>query len=168
MADEKIAYASSAAMTITLSALASSSTLVAGRESTAVVNTSNLYLDYLLAGKITTGTSPTVDKQIQVYVYGQMEDTPDYPGALTGSDAAATLLAANRNSSLRLAGIMIVTATTNVQYSFGPVSVLNLFGGIVLPKRWGVWVTHDTGVNLKTEAGSDHAIWQTGIYRTVT
>lgn len=168
MADEKIAYASSAAMTITLSALGTSPTLVAGRESTAVVNTSNLYLDYLLAGKITTGTLPTVSKQIQVYVYGQMEDTPKYAGAITGSDSARTLTAENRNAALRLAAVMVVTASTNVQYSFGPVSVLNLFGGIVLPKRWGVWVTHDTAKDLKTEAGSDHAIWHTGIYRTVT
>ena len=86
MADEKIAYASSAALTITPASLATSATLVAGRESTAVVNTTNLYVDYLLAGKIMTGTTPTVSKQIQVWVYGQTEDTPLYPGTITGSD----------------------------------------------------------------------------------
>ena len=55
-----LAYVASAAYTLTLGALATSSTRTAGRESTAVSNAGNKYLDYLIAGKITTGTTPTV------------------------------------------------------------------------------------------------------------
>jgi len=55
MANIKEAYAASAPLTLALESLAASSTIVAGRESTAVSNTTNLYLDYLVAGKITTG-----------------------------------------------------------------------------------------------------------------
>ena len=43
MADQKIAYGSSAALTITLASLASDTNLLAGRESTAIDNTCLLY-----------------------------------------------------------------------------------------------------------------------------
>ena len=86
MADQKIAYGSSAALTITLASLVSDINLLAGCESTAIDNTSNLYLDYLLSGKVTTGTSPTTGKSINIYVYALMEDST-YPDVLTGTDS---------------------------------------------------------------------------------
>ena len=59
----KPSYAASSNLTITLASLATSSTLVVGRVSTQVDNSSNLYLDYLLSAKISTGTSLTVAMQ---------------------------------------------------------------------------------------------------------
>lgn len=158
MADIKIKYGTEAALTCDPSSLATSSTRVAGRESTAVDNTSTLALDYLLSGKVTTGTSPTANRLIQVWVYAQLEDTPTYPDVFDGTDSAETVTSENvRNSALKLAATMVVDNTSNRTYWFGPVSVAALFGG-TCPPRWGIWVVHDTAVNLNS-TGSNHAFW---------
>jgi hypothetical protein len=166
MADQKIEYASSAAMTVSPASLASDTNLLAGVESTAVDNTSNKYLDYLLAGKLTTGSSPTDVRQIQIYVYGQLEDTPVYPDVIDGSSSGETITSDDiRDAALRLAAVMPTNNTSDRTYYFGPLSVAALFGGSV-PKRWGVFVVHNTGVNLNS-TGGNQAIWYTPIYATV-
>lgn len=167
MADTKLAYGSSAALTITLASLATSATHLTGRESTAVVNTTNLYLDYLLAGKITLSSTTPTAGQIQVWVYGQQEDTPTYPDGITGIDAGISLTSENvRNSALRLAAVLATGAFASRTHWIHPLSIRNLFGGIV-PKRWGVFVTHNTVQNLHTTAGN-HALWHTPVYSTTT
>lgn len=163
--DIKLAYGSSAAVTITLASLATDADLAAGRESTAIDNTSNLYADYLIAGKITTGTSPTVSKAIYVYVVGLMEDST-YPDVFDGTDGDEDLVTAGRRNSIcKQVAVMVVTATSDVTYYFGPVSVASCFGGVV-PKKFVVFVVHDTAVNLNS-AGSNHAIYVTPVYSTV-
>lgn len=165
MADIKTAYAASSALTITLASMATDSNLLTGRESTAVANGSNLYLDYLLSGKITTGTSPTANKSIEVWLYGEVEDTPTYPDVFDGTDSAETVTSADvKRAALRLAASINTASTSNVTYWFGPVSVASLYGGRV-PRNWGVFVTHNTGVNLHA-TGGNHAIWQKGVYAT--
>lgn len=159
--------AASAAFTITLTGLATSSSKIAGRESTAVATDTNDYLDYLIGGKITTGTSPTVSKTIDVWVYGATEDDPVYPVNITGSDAAASMASENqRNSALKLLHSIVVDSTSDRTYSFGPTGIAQLFGG-GLPTDFGVWVVHDTAVNLNATA-SNHAIYHTGIYARYT
>lgn len=166
MANVKIEYAASAALTITLASLATSSTLVAGQEADLVDNvTTNKYLDYLLSGKITTGTGPTDVREIRVYVVGIYDDTT-WPDVFDGTNSAETVTSTQiRDASLKLAAVIPTNNTSDRVYWFGPVSVAALFGG-VLPKKWTVWVTHSTGVNLNA-TGGNHAIWQTGVYETV-
>lgn len=165
-ADIKPAYASSAAFTITLASLATSSTLVAGREGTAISNTSNLYDDYLIGGKVTTGTSPTVDTQIEVSVYGGYSDTPTYIDVLDGTDSAETFTSVNvKRSAVRIIERMFVDNTSDRTYGFGPVGVKQAFGGI-MPKNFGPFVTHSTAVNLNS-TGGNHEIVYTGVYATV-
>ena len=163
--DIKMVYAASSALTITLASLASSSTWVTGQESTAVDNTTNLYEDYLLAGKITTGTTPTTATEIRVYVVGLAEDST-YPDVFDGTDSAETWTTTGiRDSAARLAGRMEVTATSNVTYWFGPVSVAALFGG-TLPKKFVVFVAQNTAVALNATS-SNHALWITPMYQNV-
>ena len=155
-------------MTITLASLASSATFIVGRESTEVVNSTNKYRDYLLTGKITVGTTPTAAKEIRVYVWGLMEDTPTRPLNVAGSDAGLTPTGgvATIPTIMKLAATMSTAdATSDVTFWFGPLSIANLFGGC-MPKRWGVWVTHAT-VAVLNATGSNHAIWYTPIYETV-
>lgn len=164
--DYKIAYGSSSAVTIDPSSLATSGTLTAGRESTAIDNTSNLYIDYLLAGKITTGSSPTADTRIQICVVGIMEDST-WPDVFDGTDSAETVTNAGiKNSICRIAADILVDATSNQAYPFGPISVAALFSG-TLPKKFVVFVTHNTNVNLNATAGN-HTIYVTPVYATVT
>ena len=170
MADIKTAYASSAALTITLASLGTNSSLVVGRESTSVDNTSNKYLDYPVAGKITTGTSPTAGV-IEVWAYGQLDDTPTYSDSFTGTDNPKTMTTRDiLLSGCAWIATLVTTATTNVTYWFGPVSLACAFsrlygGGILVPKKWGLFVTHNTAVNLNS-TGSNHACWHTGVYMT--
>lgn len=164
--DVSLQHGASAALTITLASLASSATWVAGQESTAVA-TGDPVLDYLVAGKVTVGTSPTANTQIQVWAYGSYDDTPTYPDTIDGTNSAETLTsAAIRNAALTLLAVMDVDATTSDRtYWFSPTSLAAAFGG-VLPKNWGVWVTHNTGVNLNS-TGSNHALSYTPVYATV-
>lgn len=165
MADVKIAYGNSSALTITLASLATDANLLAGREATAVDNTTDKYLDYLLGGKITTGTSPTDLKEIRVYVGALVDDTT-YPDVLDGTDSNETLTNSSiRDAALKIAAVITTNSTSNVTYWFGPISVAALFGG-VLPKKFVVFVVHNTAVNLNS-TGGNHAISITPIYETV-
>lgn len=163
MADGKIKYASPATITITLASLASSSTRAAGRESTAIDNTTNLYVDALVGGKITTGTSPTVSTFIDIWVYAGRDSTPTYPDVLDGTDSDETMTSENvRNSALRLAHTIVVDNTTARTYEVAPFSVASLFGG-VMPTHWGLFVAHNTGVALNS-TGGNHEFRFTGIH----
>lgn len=162
MADIKTKYGSSAAFTIDLTSLASSATRVAGRESTAINNETTLALDYLIAGKIRGGTTPTVGKQIDIWAYASLNDTPAYPDVFDGTDSAETVTSENvRNSALRLIASITVDATTDRDYFFGPVGLAQVFGG-VLPKNFGLFVTHDTVAALNA-TGSTHVLSYTPV-----
>ena len=161
MATIKTSYPSTSSvdLTITLASLASGSAGVytAGRESTAVDNTTNLDLDHLLSGKITLGTSPTASRSINVYAYANLSSssgTPSYPDVLDGTDSDETFTSANvQNSAVKFVASMTTDATSDRSYYFGPVSVASLFGGS-LPKFWGVFVAQDSGVALNATAGN--------------
>lgn len=166
MADVKANYPSASDVTITLASLASDTNLLTGRESTAVDNSSNLYLDYLVSGKITTGTSPTTARSIQVWAIGSWDGT-NWPDVFDGTDSAETITSANhKNSVCRFLAEMATDATSDRTYHFGPVSVASAFGG-VLPKSFVVFVTHNTAVNLNSTAGN-HQIRIQPYYETVT
>jgi hypothetical protein len=163
MADFKIKYGTPADLTITLASLASSTTRLAGRESTAIDNSSNLYVDALVSGKITTAGTLTANRRIEIWVYAQHDDTPTYMDVLDGTDSDETFaVEAQRNSAMRLAAMILLPDTTARTYWFAPFSVAALFGG-VMPKRWGIWVTQDSGAALSA-TGSDHDISYIGIH----
>lgn len=166
-ADLKIKYATPVTITVTLASLATNAQAVytAGRQSTAVDNSSNLYDDVLVTGKIRTGTGPTSGRQLAVYVFAQLDDTPTYPDTLGASDAAVTFTSGNvLNSAIRLGQGVRIDSNSDRDYFFN-FSVSGLFGGI-MPKRWGIYVAHDSGVNLNS-TGSNHSFRYQGItYQT--
>ena len=134
--------------------LASDANLLAGRNSTLVDNTTNKFPDYIFAGFITTGTSPTVGTTIEVWAYGTHDDAYTLPDGITSSDANKTLTSINtKNSGLVLLHVITVTATTAVKYDISPRSLRAAFGG-VLPKKFGIFVVHNTGVALNSSAGN--------------
>lgn len=160
--DTKYVYGSSSNLTITLASLATDSSLLTGRESTEVDNTTNKYIDYLLAGKITTGTSPTASKLIEVHCVGLMDDST-YPDVFDGTDSAETITTIGIKYGIcKLVASLETTNTSNVSYYFGPTSVSSLFGGVI-PKKFVVFVTHNTGVNLNSTSGN-HQITVTPVY----
>ena len=69
MGDVNVKYGTRTAITISPASTATSSTFIAGRESSEVDNSSALNVDVLVQGKIRVGTTPTANTQIRVYVW---------------------------------------------------------------------------------------------------
>lgn len=165
--DIKIAYASSAAYTITLASLATSAGLTAGRESTVVSNTSNLYLDYGITGRVTVGTNPTANTIIEAWLVSSKNDTPLWPAGFAGTgDANLTVTsdAIKRDSMHLLAAMNVDVTTSDRPYDFRLRSQLEFFGHFI-PKNHGLFVVHNTGVNLNA-TGGNHVLSYTGAYAT--
>jgi hypothetical protein len=159
-----LAYAASAAYTFVLTSLASSSTLVAGRESTAVSNTSNLYLDYLVAGRVRAGTTVTAGT-IELWAYANTDDTPTYPDVFDGTDSAETVTSADiKRACLKLLASVPNDATNARDYWVAPVSIAAAHGGLV-PKFHGLFLTHSMVAALDGTAGN-HVWSMTGAYMT--
>lgn len=157
-------YASTATITMNLANLAPSSTFVAGRESSEIDNTTNKYIDALVQGSVSVGTTPTANTTIAVYVWGS--DTSLATTAidvLDGTDSAETLTNAGVLNALKLgAAIAVPAATSDVAYPVLPFSVAQLFGG-VMPKYWGLYVAHNTGVNLRNTVVNTNSFKFVGI-----
>ncbi len=151
-------YRASAALTITLASLATSSGLTVGRASTSRSNATNKDEIQAIAGQITVGTS-AVAGVIEVWAFAQRADAtwPDlFTGAYSGTDTGLTV----RSRDILFAGArnivsIAVAAGSNVPYTFAPIDIGQLFG--YPPKEWAVFVTHSTGVNLNGTAGN-HSI----------
>ena len=157
MADIKSKYgASGQSLTITLNALADD----AKRESTAVDNATNCFLDAFVQVKIATNTSAdsTGDQCVYVYAYGTTDGGTSYSGNAAGSDGAFGADPQQLNNC-RLIGV-IHAPTQNKIYESDAMSVASAFGGI-LPQRWGIIVHNKTGQTLK--AGDCSAFYQ-GLY----
>ena len=165
MADVKLNYQAASDATITLASLASDTNLLVGRESNAIDNSANLYLDYLISGKVTTGTSPTTARSIEVWAIGSWDGT-NWPDVFDGTDSAETITSANHKASIcRFVASMSTDSTSDRTYHFGPVSMASVFGG-TLPPKFVLFVVHNTAVNLNATA-SNHQIRIQPVYETV-
>lgn len=164
MATLTINYSSNTAITMDLANLGSSATFVAGRESSQIDNTTNKFVDAIVSGQVSVGTTPTANTQINVYVWGA--DTSLATTALDvldGTDSAETLTNVGIRDALRLgASINVPANTSDVAYIVLPFSVASLFGGI-LPKFWGLFVAHNTGVNLRNNAVNTNSFEYVGV-----
>lgn len=162
MAVTKPTYGSNQTFAIDLANLASSSTFVAGRESTQIDNTSDLYIDAHVSGTISVGTTPTVNTQIQVWVWGSNVSLATTPiDTLDGTDSAETLTNTGVLLTLRQLAIINVLATTSdVAYPIITTSVRGALGLDALPKFWGLFVSHNTAVNLRnTSVNTNGLFW---------
>ena len=131
------------------------------RGSTAVDNTSNLYLDALVQLTVKTAASSTSSTgQVNVYAYGTANGGSSYSDGVSGTDGSATLTSP---PNVRLIGVINCVANSTT-YVGGPFSVAAAFGGI-LPDHWGIVVENKTGATLDASVGS--AYYQ-GIQQTVS
>lgn len=154
MATVTTAYAAKATITITLTSLANGS----ARESTAIDNTTNKYLDALVRVQ-SNGSAAGNTGAVDFYVYAALGDTT-YADAATGTDAAFT--AANRDNA-RYLGSVTMNATTGVVAVLP--SVAFAFGG-VMPSKWGLIAVNNSGAALSATA-AQHVVEYEGITQTV-
>lgn len=164
-ADMKIAYASSAQLTIPIINLVSSATFVGGAESDSVSNTTNLYVDYRIAGFITTGgTAPTVNTEIRVYAVAAHNDAGTWPDVFDGTNSTETVSRVQILDQLPIIGSTLVDANINITYPFSKMlTIAETFG--IVPKLWVLFVAHATGQNLNGTA-ANHNLSHTGAYFT--
>lgn len=90
MSTEQAIYSASNTIACTLTSLAHSSTQVAGRASAAIDNSTAGSLDRPISGKVTVGTSPTVNTTIEVWLIPQLADG-SWPDTFGGTDANVTV-----------------------------------------------------------------------------
>jgi hypothetical protein len=157
MSDIKTKYGgSNQTITITLNSLAHD----AKRESDAVDNSTNCFLDALVQVRIATNTSSasTGDMSVYVYAYGSADGGTSCSGNASGGDASFGT-DPQQLANCRLIGV-IYAPTQNKVYESDLLSVAGAFGGI-LPQRWGIIVHNRTGQTLK--AGDCSAVYQ-GLY----
>jgi hypothetical protein len=135
-------------ITCTITSLSSGSS----RQSTAISNTSNLYLDALVFVKVKTASSATSSSgYISIYAYGTVDGGSTYSDGATGSDGSITLTSP---PNMRLLGIINTVANSTTYYG-GPFSVASCFGGN-LPAAWGIVVVNNSGNTLDAAVGSSY------------
>ena len=136
-------FNASAALTITLANLASSTTKV-GQQATLIDNSVNRFDLIHLYGRVTTGTSPTASKAIQIWrIKGDGVRRTDNAG---DDDASFTAVTAEIVKTIG------TDNTSDKAYDWDAV--------IADPgPEWGIAVTHDTGVNLKNNTADQYVYW---------
>lgn len=167
MATQTINYSANTTITMNLANIATSSTWIAGRQSTEIDNTTNKYVDCLVEGSVSVGTTPTANTVINVFVWGA--DTAPSTTAIdviTGTDSTLSPGITNTGvlySMFRLgAAINVLVNTSDIAYPIAPFSIAQLFGG-VMPKYWGLFVSHNTGVNLRNTSVNTNSFSYVGI-----
>lgn len=136
--------ATNQAITITLNGLADN----ALRASTAIDNTSNLFLDALVQLKIDSGNvgAPSGEKNVLVYAYATSDNGTTYSGGATGVDAAYGGVAGQMIENAKPLGVVTVDAQ-NETFESDVFSIAAAFGGIV-PAKWGIIVLNQIGQAL--------------------
>ena len=158
-------YSAQQTITAAIGSLASDTNLLAGLETSIIDNTTDGYEDIILSGFITTGTSPTASRIIEVWAIAW--NGSGWPDVFDGTESAETITSADIKASIcRLVAAMATANTSDRVYHFGPVSIAAAFGGVVPPKIV-LFVTHSTGVALNSTAGN-HQIRLQPVYETVT
>jgi len=157
-------YGSKTTITASVASLASDTNLLAGIESPVIDNTTDGFDDILISGKVTTGTSPTASKQIEVWAVAW--DGANWPDVFDGTSSAETITSSDiKNAICKPVAILATNNTSDRTYHFSGVSLREAFRGD-LPSKVVLFVVHNTGVNLNATAGN-HELSYVGIYPQV-
>ena len=156
-------YGTSTVITNAVASLASDTNLLAGYESAVIDNTDG-FEDIILSGKRTTGTSPTASRQIEVWAVAW--DSNAWPDVFDGTTGAETITSSDiKNAICRAVAILPTNNTSDRTYHYTGISAKQVFGG-VLPSKFVLFTTHNTGVALNATAGNHEDRYQ-GIYPQV-
>lgn len=164
--DVKKVYAASAALTQTnLDGLAASSTHVAGWESAAIDNSSNLYTDYAINAMLKVESSGVAAGEIRMYLVAELEDA-SWPDVFDGTEGAETVTSAEiRDAICKLAAITAITTDASRVYYLNCPSVAYIFGGS-LPRKFVVFITQSSTTTLET-TGDPNQVYVRGVYENV-
>lgn len=148
------------AVTITIASLAADASMLAGRQSDAVDNSSTMYRDYLLSGYLVHGGT-TSGRLCEIWAIGCVNDAILWPDAFGTSDANRSV---NSRAQLLNYGRRLWSAPTNTgTFYVQPTSIAGAFGGF-LPKKFVLWFV--TGIGTMSATGSDHVLTLSPRYQT--
>jgi hypothetical protein len=157
-------YGSKTTLTAAVASLASDTNLLAGVESSIIDNSTDGFDDIIVSGKVTTGTSPTASRQIEVWAVAW--DGANWPDVFDGTTSSETITSSDiKNAICKAVAILSTNATTDRVYHFTGASLRQAFGG-ELPSRVVLFVVHNTGVALNSTAGN-HEFSYVGVYPQV-
>jgi hypothetical protein len=164
--DIKLAYGASSAVTQTnLDGLASSTTHVAGWESGAIDNSTNLYTDYIINAVIQVESSGLAAGEIRLHLVAETDDST-WPDVFDGTESAETVTDVNvRDAICRLAASSATDTTASQFYYLQCPSVAAVFGGTV-PRKFVVFITQSTTTTLET-TGDPNQVYVKGVYQTI-
>lgn len=162
--DIKPVYAASSNLTVTaLHSIATSATWIAGWESDAVDNTTNLYRDYRVTAKIVVAAAGLAAGEIRLYLVGPLDDTT-WPDVFDGTASTETITDTEMRDAICWLGAFTATDTTaSDTYYLDCPSAKSVFNGL-LPKKFVIFVTHSTGANL---AAAGNQVTVSGTYDNV-
>lgn len=145
---------SNQAITLTHASLGNNS----ARAGTAIDNSSNLFVEALVGGKVKSGASGTTSTgTVNIYAYGSADGGTTYSDSASGTDGAITLTVP---PNAKLIGVVNVVANATT-YKYGPFSVASAFGG-VLPSSWGIILENKSGGSLDSTEGN-HGMHYQGV-----
>lgn len=164
--DVKLAYAAASTLTQTnLDGLASSSTHVAGWESAAIDNSTNLYLDYAVNAVLQVESAGLAAGEIRMYLVAELNDS-SWPDVFDGTESAETVTDVNvRDAICKLAASTLTDTTASQFYYLNCPSVAAVFGGSC-PRKFVVFITQSTTTTLET-TGDPNQVYVRGVYQTV-
>lgn len=164
----KMTYAASSNLTVTnLNSLAASATFVAGWESDATDNTSNLYLDYRLTAKLTSHASNRQAGQVYMYCVGRLDDST-WPDVFDGTESAETPTdTEERDAICRFAAATDADTTASEVYYLDCPSVARVFD-FNMPSAFVVYITGNIATSTNAQfASSGNQVTVKGSYLTV-
>tara|TARA_Y100000310_G_scaffold341268_1_gene439899 strand:- start:798 stop:1271 length:474 start_codon:yes stop_codon:yes gene_type:complete len=137
-------------ITLTQASLADGS----ARESTSVDNTTNKFVDAMVAGKTKANASGTSSTGfLSIFAYATADGGTTYTDAATGTDSAHTI-----NNNLKFMGSVELNANSETA-QWGPFSLAKAFGGL-LPDEWGIVIENNSGAALDSTGGNHAAFYQ--------
>lgn len=160
-----ITYSSPVTITSTWKNIATSSTFVAGAECSQIDNSSLKYEDAILQGNLSVGTTPTAGTRIILWGWGAQQSLATTAiDVLDGTDSVETLTNTGVLASFKpLATITVLATTSDIAYPIVCPSVCLRMGWRVLPPFWGLFMSHNTGVNLRNTSVNDNSLAYIGI-----
>ena len=162
---KKLTYAASAALTQTnLDGLASSATWVAGWESAAIDNSSNLYIDYRINAVLQLESTGTSAGEARMYLVAEQSDST-WPDVFDGTESTETITdTEERDSICRLAARAVNDTTASAFVYLQCPSVAAVFNG-TCPRKFVVFITQSSGNTLET-TGDPNQVYVAGVYLT--
>jgi hypothetical protein len=147
-----------------INGLATSTQLIVGLQVAVIDNTVNKYEDAKITGKFRMGAGTlAAGASIEFYLFEAINDTPLYPPAFRSDGTAGAVTFTNaddRDNQCKHVGSVLLPSTTGAQdVNILPFNIAEMLRA-PLPRRWGLFYTHNTNQSFDATLGNFSLYWQ--------